>query len=66
MNARAHIPFSLLTSPVQFVVRTSIRSQPFDGPKMLPLKLSSMDFSRITVRLLLLTEYAIVQSRTGM
>ena len=34
--------------------------------KMLPLTLSSMDFSRIRVRLLLLTEYAIVQSGTGM
>ena len=34
--------------------------------KMFPLKLSSMDFSRIRVRLLLLIENAIVQSRTGM
>ena len=35
-------------------------------PKMLPQKLSCMDFPRIRVRLLLFTEYAIVKSRTGM
>ena len=34
--------------------------------KMLPLKLSSMDFSQIRVRPLLFPEYTIVQSRTGM
>ena len=35
-------------------------------PKMLPLKLSCMDFPRIRVHLLLFTEYAIVKSRKGM
>ena len=34
--------------------------------KMLPLKLSCMDFPRIRVRLLQFTEYVIVKSRTGM
>ena len=34
--------------------------------KMLPLKLSAMDFPRIRVRLLLFTEYVIVKSSTGM
>ena len=34
--------------------------------KMLPLKLSAMDFPRIRVRLLLFTEYVIIKSSTGM
>ena len=82
VNARGHIPFSTTLKQTDLKLESDLqhrniflgRIYPDAGSppsammesKILPLKLSSMDFLRIRVRPLLFTENAIVQSRTGM